>query len=103
MKLSFYLLTLTLFHVSVAVPTAIGSASDKEELEARAEKCIVANNLKFYGGTCVDTRQAKQCAGGLLVTGWCGGGNTNSKFLHMFVYVVYAYHEGWMRKLLGSV
>ncbi|KAK0115702.1 hypothetical protein ONS95_000032 [Cadophora gregata] len=49
--------------------------STEVDLEKRAS-CIAFHAGKFFGGTCVDVLKGKQCVNGLLVTGWCDGGNT---------------------------
>ena len=49
----------------------------ESSLEKRAaKKCTAKSNGKKYSGTCVDVRKGKQCANGLLLTGFCKGGNT---------------------------
>lgn len=62
--------------LSLILPLLANPITTESELEKR-EDCIVLDGGKFYGGRCVDVKKGKQCEGGLLVTGWCGGGNTN--------------------------
>jgi hypothetical protein len=63
----------------IADPTEASSLNDIESspIEKRAASCIVKQGSNKYKGTCVDVRKGKQCQGGLLVTGFCKGGNTN--------------------------
>ncbi len=71
MQLSF-LLSIVAFGV---ILVAANPLNTDVELEKRAS-CLAVHAGKFFGGTCVDVRKGKQCENGLLVTGWCGGGNT---------------------------
>lgn len=75
MKLSILSLLSLSLALALALANPIAEPETDLELDKRAS-CIVLNAGKFYGGTCVDVKKGKQCENGLLVTGWCGGGNT---------------------------
>ncbi|KAG4433601.1 hypothetical protein IFR05_010904 [Cadophora sp. M221] len=76
------LLTVNMKVISILSLVALASTlvasnplSAEVDLEKRAS-CLAVHAGKLFGGTCVDVRKGKQCVNGLLVTGWCDGGNT---------------------------
>lgn len=68
---------ISIFSLVALASTLVASnpLNTEVDLEKRAS-CLAVHAGKFFGGTCVDVRKGKQCVNGLLVTGWCDGGNT---------------------------
>ena len=66
----------------VAVPDAgidiaeVVKRTEGAELEKRASCRVYNAGINSWPGTCVDVRKGNQCKHGLLVTGFCEGGNT---------------------------